>query len=421
MPEEKISRRNYLKYAGVAVAAAAVGAAGLYATSPPAGPGPTVTQTLIETLQATTAAPQTTAPAGPPMTKPKKKYTIAFSNGEMVDPWRWTFVKDMEAWAKKYNDIGPGVNFIWTNALQDSAKQLADCETLLAMKPDVLILSPYESAPLDPVFDKCNDAGVPLFCIDREILRTPGTGTYVQAITQDWYYNGRLDAMLLVEKLKAINGEPKGNCVWIMGAIGSSPQIGLNVGVADYLLHMNNYTDVKFYEARPGNWDAALATTISEDFYTKYGKGQIDFVFTNGSIMALSAMEVAKRFGRDELIGKASGDDCYRPWLEMIVAGEGSWSAECSPYYGYITLEEVMKYLNGEKAPPYKAVPIRTYSNWIQPDIVKKHVEVLKEQNLDYPTFELDNFDELVLEGVYGKPDWWNVSDPTPMPNVIQT
>ena len=45
---------------------------------------------------------------------------------------------------------GPGVDYVWTNSAGDSAKQLQDCQTLLAQKPNILILSPNQAQPSIP-------------------------------------------------------------------------------------------------------------------------------------------------------------------------------------------------------------------------------------------------------------------------------
>ena len=80
---------------------------------------------------------------------PAKKYFIAFSNGDMGDVWRRTFVMDIEAWALKYVERFD-IKWLWTNAGNNSALQVSQAQTLLAMKPDLLFVSPNESA-----IDKC--------------------------------------------------------------------------------------------------------------------------------------------------------------------------------------------------------------------------------------------------------------------------
>ena len=413
MSDKEVSRRGYVKYVGGGIVAIAVAGVGYYAGSQKPSEGAVTTVTQTETLKPTSALE---------MTEPKRRYKIVFSNGEMADPWRYVFVQDMENWSKKYRDIGAGIDFIWTNALSDSAKQLADCETLLATKPDALILSPYESAPLDPVLDKCNEAGVPLFCIDREIIRKSGTGMYIQAIVQDWFYSGRARAKLLADLLTEKNGEPKGNVVEIDGTLGSSPCVEYSVGIEDYLAHMNNYADIKILDSRPGDWDAGKAQPIIEDFLSRFPKGELDAIFSHGDVMSIPCVETAKRMGRDELIGYITGQDCYVPWLEMVLSGEGAYSVECPPYYGYAALESVIKYLNGESIPPKKAIPTRNYTRWIpsHKEILEEQIAGCKKDGLDYPNTEMNKYTELYVDVPEGKPDWWNQGDPVPSTNLVK-
>ena len=88
------------------------------------------------------ATPAASQGDGPKVEGPKSKYLITFSNGDMNNTWRWAFVQSMEDWASMYKGMKPGINYVWTNSHADSARQLMDCETLLAMQPDMLILSP---------------------------------------------------------------------------------------------------------------------------------------------------------------------------------------------------------------------------------------------------------------------------------------
>jgi ABC-type sugar transport system substrate-binding protein len=103
---------------------------------------------------------------------PEKKYFIAFSNGDMNDLWRLTFVKDVENFANRYMEEF-GIKFMWTNAGHNSAKQLADIESLLALKPDLLLMSANEREPLNVVKEMCDEQGVPLIILDRVSSTSP--------------------------------------------------------------------------------------------------------------------------------------------------------------------------------------------------------------------------------------------------------
>jgi ribose transport system substrate-binding protein len=168
---------------------------------------------------------------------PNERYLIAFSNGEMSNEWRWAFVDSMQEWANKFRKLGPGIEYVWTNAGNDSAKQLMDVENLLAMNPSVLIVSPNQDEPLDPIIDMASDAGVPLMVIDRSLVRKPGIGTYFTNITQNYAMSGAYQAVYALEWLKEKYGEYRGSIVEIQGIIGSSPTTDEYVGIRAILQH----------------------------------------------------------------------------------------------------------------------------------------------------------------------------------------
>src|SRR6202012_1561093 len=173
---------------------------------------------------------------------PKQHYLIAFSNGDMNNSWRAAFVNSMEQWGKKFKSVGPGVDYVWTNSAGDSAKQLQDCQTLLAQKPSILILSPNQAQPLDPVIDMATKANVPLVVIDRALIRKPPLGQYVLNITQNYGVSGMTMAAYALDHLKRKHGDYKGNIVEIQGELGSSPNNDMYVGIREVI---KNYPDVK--------------------------------------------------------------------------------------------------------------------------------------------------------------------------------
>ena len=121
---------------------------------------------------------------------------VAYSQAELVNAWRVTNQADMEAQAATF-----GVDLISADANQDPSKQLADVENMLAQQPDCLIVSPLESKASAPVVKMAEDAGVPLFIIDRTIEATPGKGMYITEITQSHVLSGKLLAEMTVQLL----------------------------------------------------------------------------------------------------------------------------------------------------------------------------------------------------------------------------
>jgi ribose transport system substrate-binding protein len=161
---------------------------------------------------------------------PLKKYKIAFSNGDMGNVWRRTFWEDMDAYSQEYKKRF-GIDFIVSNAGNNTTKQLQDVQSLLAQKPDLLILSPNEAGPLNVVVELCEKAGVPMMTIDRGLDEPPGKGKYITAIQIDGYRSGIANGAALVEALTKKYGSPKGLVAEIPGILGSSPAITLSQGI----------------------------------------------------------------------------------------------------------------------------------------------------------------------------------------------
>ena len=293
---------------------------------------------------------------------PKEEYVIAFSNGEMSNSWRWAFVDSMNEWANRFKDVGPGIDFRWTNANADATKQLMDCENLISQQPDALIMSPYQDEPLDPVIDIATEAGVPLFVVDRALVRQPPVGTYVTNITQNFAFSGMYQAMYGLEWLEDRYGEYRGNIVEIQGQIGSSPTTDNYIGIRTVLKH---YPDVKIIASSEGRYSQSGGRESMEQILERFGPGEIDLIICHNDAMALGVIEAIEAAGRDELLeGRILGKDQMVQFVKEIEAGRALMTTECSPYYGAFTIPRVISYLNGEEEPePITYLPLRCWEN----------------------------------------------------------
>jgi galactofuranose transport system substrate-binding protein len=277
---------------------------------------------------------------------PKQHYLIAFSNGDMNNSWRAAFVNSMEQWGKKFKSVGPGVDYVWTNSAGDSAKQLQDCQTLLAQKPSILILSPNQAQPLDPVIDMATKANVPLVVIDRALIRKPPTGTYVLNITQNYGVSGLTMAAYALDHLKRKHGDYKGNIVEIQGELGSSPNNDMYVGIREAIKH---YPDVKILSTEEGKWSNDGGRRVMQGFLQRFADDQMDVIFTYSDAEGLGAMQAIKAAGRNELLdGRIASKDGDVAFIQAIADGKAMMSTECPPYYGAFAIPEAIQYLNGD-------------------------------------------------------------------------
>jgi ribose transport system substrate-binding protein len=249
---------------------------------------------------------------------PAKKYFIAFSNGDMGDVWRRTFVMDIEAWALKYVERFD-IKWLWTNAGNNSALQVSQAQTLLAMKPDLLFVSPNESEPLMPVIEQADAMGIPVIALDREFaIKAEEEGDmYVQVQSMDYYLNGVATGVGILQDLEKKYGKPQGNVVELAGILGSSPGIQRSQG-----LHwvLDRYPDIRVIASRPGEFDRRKGYEQMRDLLEAYKPGQIDAVHVSCDAMGLGALRAINEKGRKELLGHIHG---IEPRMHTILWYDG--------------------------------------------------------------------------------------------------
>lgn len=293
--------------------------------------------------------------AGEETKKDNSNITVAYSQAELINEWRVSNQNEMEAKAKEY-----GVKFITANAEQDTSKQLSDIENLLAQNPDVLIVSPLESAAIAPVVDMCNEAEVPLVIIDRTINAQPGQGMYKSEIVQSHKASGKLLAEKAVELLKEKYGEPKGNVVHIQGQAGASPVIDANEGWDEV---MKDYPNIKTIATEDAGFTKEGGLKVMENFLQAYKEGEIDIVRTDYSDMTLGALEAIDNAGRNELKGYLVGEGGYYKAIQEVVNGNIARETQTPPYFGESAISTAIKIVNGEEVPAQQKVEIKVFDS----------------------------------------------------------
>jgi ribose transport system substrate-binding protein len=139
------------------------------------------------------------------------KYTIGMSQANVAEPYRQRMDDDIKAAAK---DV-PQFSVEFTDAQQDSAKQVSDVENFLTKQIDLLIISPNEAAPLTSVVAKAYNKGIPVIVLDRKV----DGDAYTTWIGADNVKIGKTAGEYVAEKLLP-NGGKVGE---IRGLAGSTP------------------------------------------------------------------------------------------------------------------------------------------------------------------------------------------------------
>src|SRR5580765_7337402 len=220
-------------------------------------------------------------------TEGKKQFVVAFSQANNAEPYRAA----QNAFLGKLLAPQPDVKLVISDAQQDNSKQVAQIETFIRQKPDVLIVAPNERAALTAVMGQAMQAKIPVICLERDILQ-PNYTTYVHS---DNVAIGRLAGQFIVDQLTKKYGTPRGNVVAMRGLLAVEGEINRERGAKEVL---DKYPEIKMVADPVADWIQAKA----KDRMTEVLRSQpkIDVVYGHNDPMAVGAYLAAKELGREK-------------------------------------------------------------------------------------------------------------------------
>jgi ribose transport system substrate-binding protein len=211
---------------------------------------------------------------------------IAFSQANNAEPYRAA----QNALMEKLFAADPDVRLVIADAQQDNSKQVAQVETFIRQKPDLLIVAPNERAALTAVMGQAMEAHIPVICLERDILQ-PNYTTYVHS---DNIAIGRMAGQFIVDHLTKKYGRPKGNVVAIRGLLGVEGEINRDRGAKEVL---DRYPEIKIVADPVADWIQAKAKDRMTEVLR--AQPQIDVVYGHNDPMAVGAYLAAKELARE--------------------------------------------------------------------------------------------------------------------------
>ena len=217
----------------------------------------------------------------------KRQLLVAFSQANNAEPYRAAQNALMTKLFAQY----PDVKLVISDAQQDNSKQVAQVETFIRQKPDLLIVAPNERAALTAVMGQATAAHIPTICLERDILQ-PNYTSYVHS---DNVAIGRQAGQFIVDYLTKKYGKPRGNIVAMRGLLGVEGEINRDKGAKEVF---DRYPDIKIVADPVADWIQAKA----KDRMTEVLRAQpkIDVVYGHNDPMAIGAYLAAKELGREK-------------------------------------------------------------------------------------------------------------------------
>jgi ribose transport system substrate-binding protein len=183
-----------------------------------------------------------------------------------------------------------GFELVETNANGDAQQQFNDAVNLLSQDIDALILTPIDSQAIAPAVIQANEAGIPVFTLDRG---SEG-GDITSFVASDNIAAGTTAAEWIADLLTERYGEPRGNVVNLVGLIGTTAAADRDEGFKTALAE---YPDITIVAEQEGAFDQERSLNAMTNILQV--EAQIDAVFganDDNTIGAVRAIEGAGRY-----------------------------------------------------------------------------------------------------------------------------
>ena len=200
----------------------------------------------------------------------------------LSSPYASAIGKGCQKFAKEMN-----IDMTLLDSQNDIQKEAANMDSLIAMKPDVIVISPVDSVGSTEAVKKAIAKKIPVVCAAGSVNDAEKLG--VLAVTGANYY----DEAVVVAR-EAIRRMPTGRVVMITGTPGFSATEDRKNGFLDTVLRQA--PNMKILDTQSGNWMRDEAQRVMSDFITKYGD-QIDIVYTHDDNMTVGAINALKVAG----------------------------------------------------------------------------------------------------------------------------
>ena len=277
------------------------------------------------------------------------QWVVGFSQMGHDNPWRMAQTESLRQEAAKR-----GYELVVTDAQDQTAKQVADVEDLIARGVDVILLAPREFEGLTPALEAAKAASIPVILVDREAAGTPGED-FVTFLGSNFVEQGQRAAEWLVEKTGGQAG-----IIELTGTPGSSVAADRAKGFRDVIA---KHPGMKILASQTGDFSRAAGQRVMRNIAQSLGK-QITAVYAHNDEMALGAIQALKASGFEP--GKdvhVVSIDGQRAALEAIQAGELGATVESNPRFGPIAFDTIEELRNGGKVPTKKLITDRFFDS----------------------------------------------------------
>jgi ribose transport system substrate-binding protein len=272
-------------------------------------------KTLLQTtlLVAGAAVASGAWAAGTPLAKecgPNNDYVIGFSQANFKEPYREHVNHELERLVKNY----PKFKLVIADGQASVNTQVSQVENFQTQHVDLLMISPFEAAPLTPAVTAVYKSGVPVIELDR---KTTGDN-YTAFVGGDNRQIAKEAGEWAAKTLLPDGGE----AAILEGLPSSSPAIerleGFKAGIAAN-------PKIKLVAVQPVDWMEDQAVTVFSAMLQSHP--DIKLVYTSNDLAAAGAYIAAKQAGKTDQVKIIGTDGLPGPSGGIRAVADGQWAA----------------------------------------------------------------------------------------------
>lgn len=275
-----------------------------------------------------------------------KRVAVVIST--LNNPW---FVVLAETARDRAQELGYEATIF--DSQNDPAKESSHYDNIIASGYSAILFNPTDADGSVANVRRAADAGIPVFCMDREINATDAA---VSQIISDNYSGAVAVGRYFVETV----GET-GRYVELLGLVGDNNTWNRSTGFHSVV---DRYEGLKMVAQQSADFDRARALEVLESVLQ--ANPDIDAVFAGNDAMAMGAYQALVAAGKADTV-KVFGFDGADDVVRLIAEGKIAATAMQFPkVMARTAAESADRYVNGEREFPQKmpvAVELVTSEN----------------------------------------------------------
>ena len=235
---------------------------------------------------------------------------IGFSQANFKEPYREHVDHELERLIKQY----PKFKITIADGQASVNTQVSQVENFLTKQVDLLMISPFESAPLTPIVTRAYKAGTPVIELDRKTVGDDYTAFVGGDNRQIAKEAGEWAAKTLMPD--------GGEAAILEGLPSSSPAIerldGFKEGIA-------TNPKIKLVAVQPVDWMEDKAVTVFSAMLQAHP--DLKLVYTSNDLAASGAYIAAKQAGKADQVKIIGTDGLPGPSGGIRSVADGQWAA----------------------------------------------------------------------------------------------